>query len=88
KKYGCNQSTLLRWHHGVCASRAQVYAEQQHLNTTQENELVKYIDALCKHSLPPTREIVRNFAAEILKQYVKKCWSDRFIEQLHIHLLS
>ena len=88
KKFGCNRSTLSRRHRGVCASRADGYAEQRHLNTTQEKELVNYIDTLCKRGLPPTREMIRNFAAEIAKKYVGKCWADRFIERHRIHLLS
>ncbi|KAF1930646.1 uncharacterized protein M421DRAFT_58297, partial [Didymella exigua CBS 183.55] len=71
KKYGCNQSTLLRWHCGVYALRARGYAEQQHLNTTQENKLMKYIDVPCKRGLLSTREMIRNFVVEILNSMLE-----------------
>ena len=88
KQYGCDRSTLSRQHRGVCASRAQGYEEQRHLNATQERQLLKYIDGLTKRGLPPTREMIRNFAAEISKKYVGKCWADRFIDRHRDKLLS
>ena len=44
----------------------------QNLTTTQEKELVKYIDSLYKRGLPPTREMIRNFVSEIAKKLVGK----------------
>jgi len=38
---------------------------QRLLNNTQEKELVRYINSLCERGLPPSRQIIRNFASEI-----------------------
>ena len=88
RKYGVDRSTLSRRHRGVCASRKQANDQQRHLNNAQELELVRYIDKLVKRGLPPTREMIRNFAAEIAQVYVGKNWADRFIERHKIHLIS
>ncbi|KAF7572881.1 hypothetical protein PtrM4_077860 [Pyrenophora tritici-repentis] len=66
----------------------QGYVEQRHLNAAQELQLIQYIDGLSKRGLPPTREMIRNFASNIARKYVGKCWADRFIEQHKLDLLS
>ncbi|KAF1358659.1 hypothetical protein EJ07DRAFT_24974, partial [Lizonia empirigonia] len=62
REYSVDRTTLSRRYRGVCASRAKGYESQRLLNTTQEQELVKYIETLSKRGLPPTREMIRNFA--------------------------
>ncbi|KAF1361372.1 hypothetical protein EJ07DRAFT_154162 [Lizonia empirigonia] len=69
------------------ARRARRAESQRLLNTTQEQELVKYIETLSKRGLPPTREMIRNFASEIARKPVDKAWADRFIARHRDHLL-
>lgn len=88
KLYGVDRSVLSRRHRGVCTSRDQQYENQRHLNNVQERELVQYIEALCKRGLPPTASMIRNFAAEISKKPVGKCWVPRFLERHKVKLLS
>ncbi|KAF2179919.1 hypothetical protein K469DRAFT_452292, partial [Zopfia rhizophila CBS 207.26] len=62
KKYGCDRSTLSKRFRGLQASREQQYENQRHLNDQQEKSLLQYIDDLCKRGLPPTHQMLRNFA--------------------------
>ena len=81
KQYGVNRTTLSRRHRGVTRSWAEKISNDWNLNPTQELELVKYIDSLSKRGLPPTREIIRNFASEIARKLVGKSWVNRFIRR-------
>ena len=72
KQYGVNRTTLSRRHRGVTGSRAEKISNDRNLNTTQELELVKYINSLSKRGLPPTREMIQNFALEIARKLVGK----------------
>lgn len=87
-EYGVERSTLSRRHRGVCGTREHKYENHRHLNAQQERELLKYIDGLCKRGLPPTREMIRNFAEEITGKSIGKCWADRFVKKNHIELLA
>jgi len=88
EKHGINRSTLSRRHRAVTASRADIAAQQQKLTPQQEAELVKYIEGLTARHLPPTREMVRNFASAIAKEPVSDSWVTRFINHHSIHLIS
>ncbi|KAF1363826.1 hypothetical protein EJ07DRAFT_172717 [Lizonia empirigonia] len=57
------------------------------LSRRHQQELVKYIETLSKRGLPPTREMIRNFASEIARKPVGKAWADRFIARHRDHLL-
>ncbi|KAF1963959.1 hypothetical protein BU23DRAFT_384350, partial [Bimuria novae-zelandiae CBS 107.79] len=54
----------------------------------QKAELVKYIEGLIARHLPPTREIIRNFASIIAKEPVSESWVTRFINWYSIYLTS
>ena len=71
-KYGINRSTLSRRHWGVTATRAATANSQQKLTLQQEQELVRYIKKLTERRLPPTREMIQNFASAIAKEPVSK----------------
>jgi ABC-type Zn uptake system ZnuABC Zn-binding protein ZnuA len=45
-------------------------SKQQKLSPQQEQELVQYIKELTEKCLPPTREMIRNFASTIAKHSV------------------
>jgi hypothetical protein len=61
---------------------------QQKLNPQQEAELVQYINNLTKKALPPTREMIRNFASHIATERVSENWVTRFLQRHSDHLVS
>ncbi|KAL5400226.1 hypothetical protein PMIN03_013118 [Paraphaeosphaeria minitans] len=87
-KYGINRSTLSRRHRGITATRAATANNQQKLSPQQEQELVQYIKGLTERHLPPTREMIQNFASTIAKEPVSESWVTRFINRHSIHLIS
>jgi transposase-like protein len=70
RKHGVDRSTLSRRHRSVTTSRAADASTRRKLNPRQELELVRYIEGLTKRRLPPTREMIRNFAMDIAKRPV------------------
>jgi hypothetical protein len=87
-KHGVNRSTLGRRCRGITGSKEEGYKQQQALSSEQELELVRYIEKLSKRSLPPTREMVRNFASEVAGRELGEHWIDRFVYRHDIHLIS
>ncbi|KAF1361157.1 hypothetical protein EJ07DRAFT_44031, partial [Lizonia empirigonia] len=65
KKHGVDRSTLSRKHRSVSGSRAEAGLARRNLQPEQEAELVKYIEGLTERKLPPTREMVQNYASDI-----------------------
>jgi DNA-binding transcriptional regulator YhcF (GntR family) len=63
--YNVNRTTLSRRHKRVQATNEAKKINQQKLNPQQEQELVRYIKDLTERHIPPTREIVQNFALGI-----------------------
>lgn len=61
-RYGVDRSTLARRHQGITRPRQVKNINQQKLNLQQEQELVQYIKGLSERHIPPTREMIRNFA--------------------------
>jgi len=88
RKYGVERTTLSRRHRGVTRSTTEKYQNHQLLNPTQESELVKYIGGLCARGLPPTRQMIRNFASQIAGKEAGKNWADRFIKRHSLDLVS
>jgi hypothetical protein len=64
-QYSVNRTTLARRHKRVQAPQATKDANQQKLTPEQEKELVKYIEELTARHIPPTREIIQNFASSV-----------------------
>jgi transcriptional regulator with XRE-family HTH domain len=83
KKYGVERSTLSRRHRGVTRTVQHKYEDQQQLTHNEELELVSYIDSLCRDYLPPTRDMIRNFASTIAKTEVSETWVTRFLHRHH-----
>jgi hypothetical protein len=88
KKYGVVRSTLTRRHKAMSTSINNKNANQQRLTPQQEIELVKYIEELSRRHLPPTREMIQNFASPIAQNPVSESWVTRFINRHSIHLIS
>jgi hypothetical protein len=88
KEYGVVRSTLTRRHKAMSTSINNKNANQQRLTPQQEIELVKYIEELSRRHLPPTREMIQNFASPIAQNPVSESWVTRFINRHSIHLIS
>jgi DNA-binding transcriptional regulator YhcF (GntR family) len=78
-KHGVSYSTLARRAKGIQGLIATKAVNQRKLSPQQEMELVRYIESLTKRGLPPTREMIRNFASQIAKGPVGEGWVTRFL---------
>jgi hypothetical protein len=87
-KHGVVRSTLTRKWRGETRSREEQAVAQQKLTPQQEAELVKYIEELTARRIPPTREMIRNFASAVAQEPVSESWVTRFINRHAIHLIS
>lgn len=87
-KHGVDRSTLARRCKGIQAPMAAKAINQQKLSPQQELELVRYIEDLTKRGLPPTREMIRNFASHVAKERLSESWVTRFINRHKVHLIS
>ena len=67
---------------------AQKVENLQLLNKTQEKELLLYIDGLTAQGLPPTQQMIRNFASNIAGKQAGKSWAEWFIKRHDINLVS
>jgi hypothetical protein len=86
-RWGVSRSAVSRRHRGVSSTSADHYAEMQALSPPQELQLVQYIEEPNKHGLPPTNEMIHNFASEIAGRLLGPTWVSRFINQQGIHLI-
>jgi hypothetical protein len=86
--YGVSRSTLSRRHHGSQHPKEVKDFNQQALSPQQECELVIYIEKLTEQGLPPTREMIINFASQVAHRQVSETWVTRFINRHSIHLIS
>lgn len=87
-KFGVDRSTLSRRHRGLTQPRATSYNDRRNLTTTEEAELVRYMEGLSERHMPPTRDMIQNFASSIAKKQVSKSWVTRFINRNSVHLIS
>ena len=88
EKYGVVRLTLTRTWRGETRPRKEKAIAQQKLTPQQETELTKYIEELTARRIPPTREMIRNFASKIAQEAVSESWVTRFINNHSIHLIS
>jgi hypothetical protein len=72
KKHGVVQSTLSRQHRAITQSVAIKNINQQKLTPQQEAELVKYIEELTGRHIPPTQEMIANFASAVTQKPVSE----------------
>ena len=72
----------MRRHKRISTSREQVTSEHKKcLTNTQEATLISVINKLSIRGLPPTTQIVKNLAEEIIGQEVNKNWTAYFVYQ-------
>jgi Tc5 transposase DNA-binding domain len=73
RDHNIDRTTLARRYNSKTVSRAEANSTyRQRLNDVQEDTLLRYIDTLTDRHIPPTSQIVRNLAEEILKGPVGK----------------
>jgi transposase-like protein len=72
RQYNVDRTTLSRRHRKVTRTTTEKYEEHRLLNTTQEAELIQYLNKLCAKGLPLSREMIRNFASEIARKPIGK----------------
>ena len=73
KKWNIDRSTLSQRHQGKTGSNQEAtsYARRQ-LTDTQEKTLIQYINKLSNRGIPPTPQIVKNLAEEIIGKALRK----------------
>ena len=84
QKHGVVRSTLTRTWRGETRPHQEKVLAQQKLTLQQEEELVKYIEELTARHIPPTREMIQNFASSVAKERVSESWVTRFISKYSI----
>ena len=80
-KHGVVRSTLTRKVELGTRSHQEDAITRQNLSPQEEAELVKYIDELTERHLPPTREMVKDFASIIAGFKVSDSWVSRFLHR-------
>ncbi|KAF2023924.1 hypothetical protein EK21DRAFT_17341, partial [Setomelanomma holmii] len=73
-QFGVERSMLSRRHKGKTSSFEAKAISQKKPSLEQELELVRYIGDLSKRGLPPTREMIQNFASAMAKEDVSESW--------------
>jgi transposase-like protein len=82
REYGVDPNTLRRRHKGQQVSRHRAAFESKSLLTiAQEQVLISHIKRLTERGIPPTPQMVRNFAAEIGKERPGKSWAYEFVKR-------
>ncbi|KAF2022551.1 hypothetical protein EK21DRAFT_15158, partial [Setomelanomma holmii] len=74
-QFNVDQSTFSQRHKGKTSS----FKAKKKLNLQQELELVQYIRDLTERGLPPTREMIQNFASAVAYKDISKSWVTQFI---------
>ena len=79
KKYGLVESTLRRrWKGQTKSSQAAAYQSKHRLTQVEEEALITQINRLTDRGIPPTNQIVRNLAEEMIQGSVGKNWAGDF----------
>jgi transposase-like protein len=88
RRFNVSNSTLTRRHKSRCQRSQEAKNNTQlTLNPQQEAELVRYIEDFTKRALPPTRDMIRNFASHFNSDGVSDAWVDSFISRNSNHLI-
>jgi hypothetical protein len=88
RKHGVDRSTLSKRHRHVQQSREARYEAQRILNDQQSETLIKWINNLIKRGLPPSNEMLRNFAKEIFGKEPERNWLTRWLRRYNDRLIS
>jgi hypothetical protein len=89
RDFGIERTTLMRRYKGICTSRKEATSLYHKLLTdTQEEVLINQINKLTVRGLPPTSQIVKNLAEEIIGGDVNKNWTASFVQRHSTRLKS
>ena len=89
KEYRVRRTTLMRRHKGQTRPRADFLSESvQCLTNEQEEVLIKHINRMTERGMPPTSQIVKNLAEEIIGKPVGKNWTGQFVHRYNDRLKS
>jgi Tc5 transposase DNA-binding domain len=82
RAFQIHPTTLARRYRGQTVSREEANSTfRQCLNNTQEDTLLGYIDDLTNRHIPPTSQIIKNLAEEIIGRPVGKNWTSDFVKR-------
>ena len=89
QKYGLNRTTLSKRYKGQTVSwKAFLSESRQCLTIAQEEALIEQINKLTDRHIPPTSQMVKNFAEEMIGREVGKNWTQGFIRRHDSRLKS
>jgi Tc5 transposase DNA-binding domain len=89
RKWNIERTTLAKRYSGQTASRATYLSEQrQCLTNEQEDQLIIQINRLTERGMPPTSQIVKNLAEEVIGRSVRKNWTANFVRRHQGELYS
>jgi hypothetical protein len=86
REHELNRSTLSKRYRGKQESASHKAQNQQLLNPSQEQRLLKYIKQLSTRGIPPTPAILRNLAFEISGKEPGVNWPSKFVHRHSEHL--
>jgi Tc5 transposase DNA-binding domain len=82
KEYKLERTTLAKRYKGQTVSRKVFLSEsRQCLTRAQEEALIDQINKLTDKHIPPTSQMVKNFAEEMIGREVGKNWTQGFIRR-------
>ena len=89
KEFKLEQTTLSKQYKEQTVSRKVFLSEsRQCLTIAQEEALIEQINKLTDRHIPPTSQMVKNFAEEMIGREVGKNWTQGFIRRHNSRLKS
>jgi Tc5 transposase DNA-binding domain len=77
-----DRHTLRRRFEGIQTSRREAHSiHHQNLSIEEEEQLIITINKLTARGLPPTSQMVRNLAEEMISRAVGKNWTRQFVKR-------
>ena len=81
-KHNLLRTTLRARFYNIHTSRAEAASlYSRRLTDAQEEVLVGHINRLTNRGIPPTTQMVRNFAEEMIQDDVGQCWTSDFVKR-------
>src|ERR1700722_13926692 len=88
-KFEVDPTTLWRRYNGQQQSRQAANSEyRQRLTNSQDEVLIRHINKLTDRGIPPTSQIVKNLAEELIGDIVGKNWTSDFVRRHQDRLKS
>jgi hypothetical protein len=87
-EFGMQRSTLSQRRRSCQGCQDSQKTNQLLLSPQQELSLIKYIKDLTEQGLPPTQDMIRDFASDICHNHIGNGWVTRFLHRNHGHLIS